>query len=149
MLSGTFPSRPQNFKEKSMTDHNEEKKLSRRDALILGGGSLAGLLLGGCAQAPPVEAPAADPATLPAAPEAEAAAPAAAPVVQEIAHLNTTPVNYIGRNLTSCEGCRLCEMACSQFHEDDKIWPAASRVRVHEYYPGLEFPVLCNQCVNA
>src|SRR5690606_30126748 len=136
-----------------MTDHNDEtKKLSRRDALILGGGSLAGLLLGRCAQAPPVEAPAVPttaPAVEPPAPEAEAPAPVAEPVVQEIAHLNTTPVNYVGRSLEVCEGCRLCEIACSQFHENGKFWPAASRVRIHEYHPGLEFPVLCYQCGNA
>ncbi|HLV44382.1 MAG TPA: hypothetical protein VKY39_05465, partial [Aggregatilineales bacterium] len=135
-----------------MTDHNEEKKqLSRRDALILGGGSLAGLILGGCAQ--PAPAPATNPPAAPAATEAGAtAAPAEAaavePVAQQVVNLNTTPVAYVGRTFDKCSGCRLCEITCSEFHEG-KIWPAASRVRVHEYYPGLEFPVLCYQCGNA
>ncbi len=135
-----------------MSDHNEEKKqLSRRDVLILGGGSLAGLVLGGCAPAPaatPTEAPAAEPAVEPTQAPA-AAPPAAEPVVEVPANLNTVPVAYVGRDLDKCSGCRLCEVACSQFHEDGKIWPAASRVRVHEFYPGIEFPVLCYQCGNA
>ncbi|HQE18830.1 MAG TPA: hypothetical protein PK607_10010, partial [Aggregatilineales bacterium] len=103
-----------------MSDHNEKKQLSRRDVLILGGGSLAGLVLGGCAPAPaatPTEAPAAEPAVEPT--DAPAAAPPAAePVVEVPVNLNTTPVAYVGRSLEHCSGCRLCEVACSQFHED-------------------------------
>ena len=134
-----------------MTDHYDEKKqLSRRDALILGGSSLAGLILGGCSPAAPT------PTDAPAAPATEAVVPtdapveaaAVEPVTQQVVNLNTTPVAYIGRNFEKCSGCRLCEVACSEYHES-KIWPAASRVRVHEYYPGLEFPVLCYQCGNA
>src|SRR5690606_5905973 len=134
-----------------MSDHNEKKQLSRRDVLILGGGSLAGLVLGGCAPAPaatPTEAPAAEPAVEPT--DAPAAAPPAAePVVEVPVNLNTTPVAYVGRSLEHRSGCRLCEQACSQYDEDGGIWPACSRVRVHEFYPGIEFPVLCSQCGNA
>src|SRR5690606_16464864 len=125
--------------------------LSRRDVLILGGGSLAGLVLAGCAPAPaatPPEAPAAEPAVEPT--DAPAAAPPAAdPGVDVPDHLPTPPAAYVGRRRQHCSGRRLCEQACSQYHEDGKIWRAASRVRVHEFCPGIEFPVLCYQCGNA
>jgi Fe-S-cluster-containing hydrogenase component 2 len=42
-------------------------------------------------------------------------------------------------------GCRLCQVACSQIKEQ-KIQPAIARVQVPQYYPGIEFPVLCYQC---
>lgn len=45
-----------------------------------------------------------------------------------------------------CTGCRLCEAACSLFHEGT-IWPEASRIRVEQHYPGpLDIPVLCHRC---
>jgi Fe-S-cluster-containing hydrogenase component 2 len=53
----------------------------------------------------------------------------------------TIEVNY-----AACTGCRLCEMACSIFHEGT-VWPDASRVRVEQYYPGpLDIPVICHRC---
>ncbi len=55
------------------------------------------------------------------------------------------PETWVGRNLTSCTGCRLCQVACSQIKEQ-KIQPGISRVMVYQYYPGVEFPVLCYQC---
>ncbi|MEZ0394020.1 MAG: 4Fe-4S dicluster domain-containing protein [Desulfurococcaceae archaeon] len=44
-----------------------------------------------------------------------------------------------------CTGCRLCEIACSLKHEG-VIWPAASRIRVVEPYPGIAVPSTCVQC---
>ena len=49
-------------------------------------------------------------------------------------------------NWTLCTGCRLCEHACSAFHEG-VIWPEASRIVVYQFDPGpLDIPVLCHQC---
>ncbi len=46
----------------------------------------------------------------------------------------------------SCTGCRLCETACSLFHEGT-VWPEASRIRVEQFYPGpLDIPVICHRC---
>lgn len=45
-----------------------------------------------------------------------------------------------------CTGCRLCETACSLFHEG-VVWPEASRIRVSQFYPGpLDLPILCHRC---
>ena len=55
------------------------------------------------------------------------------------------PENWIGRNVSACTGCRLCEVACSLIKEQ-QIQPGISRIHVHQYYPGVEFPVACYQC---
>ncbi len=55
------------------------------------------------------------------------------------------PSLWIGRNPEACTGCKLCEIACSQIKES-KVWPAASRIQVHQYPPCVEFPVACYQC---
>lgn len=56
-----------------------------------------------------------------------------------------TPETWIGRNIADCTGCRLCEIACSEIKEQ-KIQPSIARIQVHQYYPGIEFPVACYQC---
>ncbi len=68
-------------------------------------------------------------------PETELTSPAVAP----------WPTNWIGRNLEACTGCKLCEIACS-IEKEGKIWPAASRMRVLQYPPCVEFPVACYLC---
>jgi anaerobic carbon-monoxide dehydrogenase iron sulfur subunit len=55
------------------------------------------------------------------------------------------PDTWIGRNISSCTGCRLCEVACSLIKEQ-KIQPGIARISVRQYYPGVEFPVACYQC---
>ncbi len=55
------------------------------------------------------------------------------------------PDTWLGRNIASCTGCRLCEVACSLIKEQ-KIQPGISRISVRQYYPGVEFPVACYQC---
>ncbi len=55
------------------------------------------------------------------------------------------PDLWIGRNIDDCTGCRLCQVACSVAKED-KIQPSIARVTVYQFYPGVEFPVLCYQC---
>ena len=52
---------------------------------------------------------------------------------------------WIARDLPNCSGCRMCEVACSLYHEG-KIWPEASMIRVFELVPGVEFPHFCTQC---
>ncbi len=55
---------------------------------------------------------------------------------------------FIGRDFTACTGCKFCQIACSK-QKEGKLWPAASRLELHEYLPGVEFPVLCYQCAEA
>jgi Fe-S-cluster-containing hydrogenase component 2 len=57
------------------------------------------------------------------------------------------PAVFVGRDFTACTGCKNCQIACSKVKEG-KIWPKAARVTVHEYLPGVEFPVLCYQCAD-
>lgn len=47
-----------------------------------------------------------------------------------------------------CNGCRLCETACSLFHEGE-ILPSRSRIQVAEWRPGMFFPIACQQCTDA
>ena len=106
----------------------EEKKVeeqpqgvSRRGFLIGAGAGVAGLVVGGGLGYKVIPQPAQPPTPL--------------------------PELWIGRNIASqnCMGCRLCQVACSQIKEQ-KIQPAIARVQVPQYYPGVEFPVLCYQC---
>ena len=117
-----MPERPKDPAKKA-----EEKKeaqpqsTSRRSFLIGAGTGVAGLVVGGAAGS-----------------QLFPKAPAKAPEV-------ATPALWVGRKMDACTGCKECQIACSLFH-DKKIWPATSRVRVHEFPPGVEFPVLCYQC---
>jgi Fe-S-cluster-containing hydrogenase component 2 len=109
-----------------MAEQQEEKtSVSRRGVLVGIGAGAAGLVAGGVDGR-------------------EVLAPKPAPEPRIPA-----PVAWVGRNLAQCTGCKHCEIACSKFHESNVIWPAASRVRVHEYPPSIEFPVLCYQCADA
>lgn len=55
------------------------------------------------------------------------------------------PQLWIVRDPTKCVGCRLCEIACSYYHEG-YIWPEASRIKIFTFGPGVEIPHLCAQC---
>lgn len=97
----------------------EEKPqgVSRRELLFKGGVGVAGAVVGGAV--------------------GYAAKPEASPLA--------VPELWIGRNITNCTGCRLCQIACSEIKEQ-KVWPGIARITVHQYYPGVEFPVACYQC---
>lgn len=48
-----------------------------------------------------------------------------------------------------CSGCRLCEVVCSEFHEEE-INPALSRIIIVKNEEiGEDRPVICEQCDNA
>jgi anaerobic carbon-monoxide dehydrogenase iron sulfur subunit len=95
--------------------------ISRRDLLIKGGIGVAGLVVGGAVGYKVIPQPEVPSTAL--------------------------PELWIGRNISdqACMGCRLCQTACSQIKEQ-VIRPAIARVQVPQYYPGVEFPVLCYQC---
>ena len=105
----------------------EEKKVeekpqgvSRRELLVGAGVGVAGLVVGG----------------------------AVGYVAPKPAEFSTAlPELWIGRNIAdqNCMGCRLCQTACSQIKEQ-VIRPAIARVQVPQYFPGIEFPILCYQC---
>ena len=108
-----------------MAEQQEEKaKLSRKGLLIGLGAGATGLVAGGVIGREVIGKPAPEELLIP------------------------FPTTWVGRNFRDCTGCRWCEIACSKYHED-VIWPAASRVRVHEHPPSIEFPVLCYQCPDA
>jgi Fe-S-cluster-containing hydrogenase component 2 len=48
-----------------------------------------------------------------------------------------------------CNGCRLCEIACSLFHERE-VDPSRSRIHVLEWnLKGIFLPVFCQHCADA
>ena len=48
-----------------------------------------------------------------------------------------------------CNGCKLCEIACSLFH-DGEVDPARSRIHVLEWnLKGIFLPVFCQHCADA
>lgn len=103
------------------TPQKSSAGVSRRDFLVGTGTGVAGLVVGGLVGYQVI-------------PQPEKPAP-------------PLPELWIGRNVASqsCMGCRLCEVACSQAKEQ-KIQPSIARVYVPQYFPGIEFPVLCYQC---
>jgi len=107
-------------KEEKKTEEKPQA-VSRRELLVGAGVGVAGLVVGGAVGYGVIPHPQ-EPST-------------------------PLPELWIGRNIASqsCMGCRLCQTACSQIKEQ-KIQPAVARVQVPQYYPGVEFPVLCYQC---
>jgi Fe-S-cluster-containing hydrogenase component 2 len=107
-------------KEEKKTEENPQA-VSRRDFLVGAGAGVAGLVVGGAVGYGVIPHPK-EPST-------------------------ALPELWIGRNIAAqnCMGCRLCQTACSQIKEQ-KIQPAIARVQIPQYFPGVEFPVLCYQC---
>ena len=108
--------------EKPKEEKKTEEKapgVSRRQVLVGGGAGVAGLVVGGVVGYSVIPKPAVPSLAL--------------------------PETWIGRNITSCTGCRFCQVACSQTKEQ-KFQPSIARVTVPMWYPGVDFPVLCYQC---
>ena len=115
------PERKSTQNEKAQ-EEQPQQSVSRRGFLLGAGAGVAGLAVGGVA---------------------------GSQVFPKQAQTTSTPVPaaWIGRDFTACTGCKSCVIACSKAKEG-KIWPAAARVTVEEYNPGVEFPVLCYQCAD-
>ena len=48
-----------------------------------------------------------------------------------------------------CTGCRVCELACSEIHED-KFQPSKARIQVLSFDETVQdVPMVCQQCVDA
>jgi Fe-S-cluster-containing hydrogenase component 2 len=107
-------------KEEKKTQENPQA-VSRRELLVGAGVGVAGLVVGGAVGYGVIPHPKEQSTAL--------------------------PELWIGRNIAAlnCMGCRLCQTACSQVKEQ-VIRPAIARVQVPQYFPGVEFPVLCYQC---
>jgi len=108
-------------KEVKKVEEKPQGGISRRELLVGAGVGVAGLVVGGGLGYKVIPQP-----TVPS---------------------TALPELWIGRNLTdqNCMGCRLCQVACSQIKEQ-VIRPAIARVQVPQYFPGIEFPILCYQC---
>ncbi len=108
-------------KEEKKTEQPDEKGqgVSRRDFLVGAGAGVAGLVVGGAVGYKVIPQPQVPSTAL--------------------------PETWIGRNVADCTGCRYCQIACSQTKEK-KLQPGIARVTVQQYYPGVDFPVLCYQC---
>lgn len=109
----------QEKKVDAKAEETPQTGVSRRSFLVGAGSGVAGLVVGGLVGYKVIPQPV-EPST-------------------------ALPETWVGRNLESCTGCRLCQVACSQAKEQ-KIQPGIARVTVSQYYPGVEFPVLCYQC---
>jgi Fe-S-cluster-containing hydrogenase component 2 len=104
--------------DEQKSEQKSEQDLSRRKLLFGAGAGAVGILAGGTVGF--------------ALPRRKAPSPPTAEI-------------WLGRNIADCTGCRLCEVACSEIKEQ-KIQPGIARIAVHQFYPGIEFPVACHQC---
>jgi Fe-S-cluster-containing hydrogenase component 2 len=106
------------------TANDQEKEVSRRTFVVGTGAAAAGVVVGGMVGYGVSNG------------KVSSVDPFAAPF----------PTLWIGRSLETCTGCKLCEIACSQEKEGGVVWPAASRMKVYQYPPCVEFPVACYLC---
>lgn len=113
--------KPKDDKKVIKPEEKTQGGVSRRDFIVGAGAGVAGLVVGGAVGYKVIPQPVTPPTPL--------------------------PELWIGRNIAdqTCMGCRLCQTACSQAKEK-VIRPAIARVQVPQYFPGVEFPVLCYQC---
>ena len=52
-------------------------------------------------------------------------------------------------DMEKCSGCRICEIACSWFHEEE-FNPAKSRIQiVSKKKEAINYPMVCEQCEKA
>ena len=49
----------------------------------------------------------------------------------------------------SCVGCRICELVCSEYHEEEYC-PSKARIQVLSFDESVQdIPIVCNQCKDA
>ena len=69
-------------------------------------------------------------------------------LIPKAANIQATP-KVLAVDPKKCDGCKLCEIACSLFHCGE-VDPARSRIHVFEWNKeGIFLPVLCQHCVDA
>ena len=121
------------------TKHDEQQAaLSRRSflkqsSLVAVSLPVAGVLL------QPGEAEAARSPEKPAAPAAPAVSSPAA----------RSGMRYLFVDREACTGCKACEIACSQFHENGVFRPSLSRIHVRRYKSIVDVPIICWHCEDA
>jgi carbon-monoxide dehydrogenase iron sulfur subunit len=101
----------------------QERRVLTRRAFLIGAGATAAALVGGGVVGHEVFPRAVEPSFPP----------------------DVMPTAWLGRTLSTCTGCKLCEIACS-LEKVGQVWPWRSRIRVYQYPPMIEFPVACYQC---
>ena len=69
-------------------------------------------------------------------------------LIPKAANIQATP-KVLAVDPKKCDGCKLCEIACSLFHCGE-VDPVRSRIHVFEWNKeGIFLPVLCQHCVDA
>ena len=117
--------------------HDEAKtKLTRRVFLKQSAQVAVALPVAGAL----ISTPAGDAVAAKAATPTPVAAPAATP---------SKGMKYLFAKRATCTGCRLCEYACSQYHNKDVTRPAASRIYIRKYKSIVDVPVICWHCEDA
>lgn len=58
-------------------------------------------------------------------------------------------MKYLFAERMACTGCRACEYACSQFHEEGVTRPSVSRIHVRRYKGIVDVPIICWHCEDA
>jgi Fe-S-cluster-containing hydrogenase component 2 len=58
-------------------------------------------------------------------------------------------MKYLFSKPLTCNGCRACEYACSQYHDKDVTRPATSRIWVRRHKHIVDIPVICWHCEDA
>lgn len=76
-----------------------------------------------------------------------AVTPEPAPAVQ--AAPARSGMKYLFVDRKSCTGCKACEIACSQYHEDGVFRPSKARIHVRRYKSIVDVPVICWHCEDA
>lgn len=74
-------------------------------------------------------------------------APAQAPAAPAAPARSGMKYLFVDREF--CTGCKACEVACSQYHEDGVYRPAVSRVHVRRFKSIVDVPIICWHCEDA
>jgi len=58
-------------------------------------------------------------------------------------------MKYLFADREACTGCKACEVACSQYHENGVFRPSVARIHVRRYKSIVDVPILCWHCEDA